>query len=131
MQARTQRPWFTKEMSILPIAFFLSLQSANALTIKDIEGLTYSQIKGTGIANRCPEASSSGKEQEITLDAGTKYKLVDFCLEPKSFQVEQEIEKRKGVFVKGERCTGIYTPELNDNTSPSRNKYLKIRQDVD
>jgi photosystem II oxygen-evolving enhancer protein 1 len=107
MQARTQHPWFSKEVSILPIAFFLALQPANALTTKDIEGLTYSQIKGTGIANRCPEASSSGKEQEITLDSGTKYKLVDFCLEPKSFQVEQETEKRKGVFAKGKRCTGM------------------------
>jgi hypothetical protein len=102
MQGRAQGIFFAKEISLLPLAFFLALQPANALTTKDIEGLTYSQIKGTGIANRCPEASSTGKEQEITLDSGTKYKLVDFCLEPKSFQVEQETEKRKGVFVKGE-----------------------------
>jgi hypothetical protein len=100
------KPCFAKEISILsvlPIAFFMSFQPVNALTTNDIEGLTYSQVKGTGIANRCPEATSSGKEQEIILSSGTKYKLVDFCLEPKSFQVEQEIEKRKGVFVKGER----------------------------
>ncbi len=103
MQGRAQGILFAKEISLLPLAFFLALQPANALTTKDIEGLTYSQIKGTGIANRCPEASSTGKEQEITLDSGTKYKLVDFCLEPKSFQVEQETEKRKGVFVKGEQ----------------------------
>ena len=104
---RVRCPWFTKEIGIVPIVLFLAFQPANALTTKDIEGLTYSQIKGTGIANRCPEATSSGKEQEITLESGTKYKLVDFCLEPKSFQVEQETEKRKGVFVKGECRTGI------------------------
>ena len=92
---------FAAGLAILPLSFGMLVQPANAITPEDLGGLTYSQVKGTGIANRCPEAFQSGKEQEIVLSSGGKYKVVDFCLEPKSFQIEQETEKRKGVFVKG------------------------------
>ena len=88
-------------LAALPLAFLLS-QSAGALTTQDIRDLTYGQIKGTGIANRCPEVASADKAQEITLDKGSKYKIVDMCLEPKSFQIEEEIQKRKGEIRKGE-----------------------------
>jgi photosystem II oxygen-evolving enhancer protein 1 len=88
-------------LAALPLAFFLS-QSAGALTTQDLRDLTYGQIKGTGIANRCPEVASADKAQEITLDKGSKYKIVDMCLEPKSFQIEEEIQKRKGEIRKGE-----------------------------
>jgi photosystem II oxygen-evolving enhancer protein 1 len=88
-------------LAALPLAFFLSSQSASALTTQDIRDLNYGQIKGTGIANRCPEVANADKAQEITLDKGAKYKIVDMCLEPKSFQIEEEIQKRKGEIRKG------------------------------
>lgn len=73
----------------------LSVPSADALTKADIDQLTYLQVKGTGVANRCPEVL--GSKGTIKLDSGKSYKLTDLCLEPKSFQVEEEIEtKRKG-----------------------------------
>lgn len=73
----------------------LSIPSANALTRSDIDQLTYLQVKGTGVANRCPEVI--GSKGTIKLDSGKSYRLTDLCLEPKSFQVEEEIEtKRKG-----------------------------------
>jgi len=83
-------------LAALPLAFFLSSQSVSALTTQDIRDLTYGQIKGTGIANRCPEVANNDKAQEISLSKGSKYKIVDLCLEPKSFQIEEEIQKRKG-----------------------------------
>lgn len=97
-------------LSALPIALLLSSQSADALSTQDIRDLTYGQVKGSGIANRCPEATSSGKEQEIVLERGNRYKIVDMCLEPKSFQVEEEIELRKGQVRKGE--TSLFDPNL-------------------
>mmetsp|Transcript_22135 Transcript_22135/g.89651 ORF Transcript_22135/g.89651 Transcript_22135/m.89651 type:complete len:141 (-) Transcript_22135:928-1350(-) len=60
--------------------------AATALTRGDIQNLTYMQVKGTGTANRCPEVVASVKGN-IKLDEGKVYKLVDLCLEPKSFQV--------------------------------------------
>lgn len=69
--------------------------AANALTRSDIDQLSYLQVKGTGLANRCPEVEAAGKV--IKLDSGKSYKMVDLCLEPKSFQVEEEVQgKRKG-----------------------------------
>mmetsp|Transcript_22137 Transcript_22137/g.89660 ORF Transcript_22137/g.89660 Transcript_22137/m.89660 type:complete len:265 (-) Transcript_22137:199-993(-) len=69
--------------------------AATALTRGDIQNLTYMQVKGTGTANRCPEVVASVKGN-IKLDEGKVYKLVDLCLEPKSFQVEEEKTSRKG-----------------------------------
>lgn len=72
---------------MLPVA-------ATALTRADIANLTYSQIKGTGMANHCPEVIT-GSKGAIKLDEGKQYKLVELCLEPKSFQVRNDHSPRK------------------------------------
>lgn len=74
-------------------ALSIPLQQANALTKSDIEQLTYSQVKGTGLANRCPEVE--GSKGMIKLESGKNYKIVDMCLEPKTFQVEEELQGKK------------------------------------
>ena len=82
----------------LPLLF--GAQAANAITTEQVRSLTYEEVKGTGLANRCPELSSS--TGEITINAANKFKIADLCLEPKSFQIEQEISKKKGGTIKGE-----------------------------
>ncbi|KAK4532145.1 hypothetical protein CCYA_CCYA11G3002 [Cyanidiococcus yangmingshanensis] len=70
------------------------LEPVQALTSQDVRQLSYEQVKGTGLANRCPEVvSSKGK---IPLDKTKKYKIVDLCLEPKQFLVEEEVGRRRG-----------------------------------
>jgi hypothetical protein len=95
-------------LAALPLAFLMSSQPIHALTTQDIRELRYEQIKGTGIANRCPEVTSTDREQKIFLDKGTKYKIVDMCLEPKSFQIEADIQKRKGEIRKGKSPQTLY-----------------------
>lgn len=88
-------------LAALPLAFSLGAADANALSSADVRSLTYQQIKGTGLANRCPEVEVNG--DSIELQKGTKYKITDLCLEPKSFQIEEEIvKKRTGETKKGE-----------------------------
>jgi len=70
---------------------------AQALTKPQILSLSYEQVKGTGIANRCAEVVNG---QPIALVAGKKYKVTDLCLEPKSWQVEEEVAIKKGEVVK-------------------------------
>jgi photosystem II oxygen-evolving enhancer protein 1 len=53
--------------------------------------LTYSQVRGSGLANRCPTVDSNGTE--VPVSAGNRMK--NFCLEPKSFAVEAETVKGK------------------------------------
>lgn len=75
-------------------AALVTPNSANALTRADIEQLTYSQVKGSGLANRCPEVE--GSKGIIKLDSTKSYKIVDLCLEPKTFLVEEEVSTKRG-----------------------------------
>merc|ERR1719261_1494996 len=70
------------------VAFGLAAAPAQALTKSQINELSYLQVKGTGLANRCPEVVG---EDSITPKTGQK--LVDMCIEPKAWAVEEEIGK--------------------------------------
>ncbi|EEC48500.1 oxygen-evolving enhancer protein 1 precursor [Phaeodactylum tricornutum CCAP 1055/1] len=70
------------------LAFGLATAPANALTKSQINELSYLQVKGTGLANRCPEVVG---EDSITPKGGQR--LVDMCIEPKAWAVEEEIGK--------------------------------------
>ncbi|GMH92971.1 hypothetical protein TrVE_jg13996 [Triparma verrucosa] len=64
-------------------------QPAQAITKSEINQLSYLQVKGTGLANRCPEVVGEGS---ITPKSGQK--LVDMCIEPKAWAVEEEVGSR-------------------------------------
>lgn len=82
-------------LGLVAAAALVTPNAASALTKADIDQLTYSQVKGTGLANRCPEVV--GVKGAIKLESSKSYKIVDLCLEPKTFQVEEEVSgKRKG-----------------------------------
>merc|ERR1719464_2714166 len=67
------------------------LVAAHAITSDVRNQLSYEQVKGTGLANRCNEVQ--GKDS-ITVSG--KMQMVDFCLEPKTWQVEEEVANKKG-----------------------------------
>jgi photosystem II oxygen-evolving enhancer protein 1 len=69
-------------------AFAIMAQPAMAITKSELNELTYLQVKGTGLANRCPEVIGEGK---ISPKAGAR--LVDMCIEPKAWAVEEDIGK--------------------------------------
>eukprot|EP00429_Kryptoperidinium_foliaceum_P010513 CAMPEP_0176002198 /NCGR_PEP_ID=MMETSP0120_2-20121206/522_1 /TAXON_ID=160619 /ORGANISM="Kryptoperidinium foliaceum, Strain CCMP 1326" /LENGTH=208 /DNA_ID=CAMNT_0017334777 /DNA_START=52 /DNA_END=678 /DNA_ORIENTATION=- len=69
-------------------ALSIMAQPAQALTKSEINELTYLQVKGTGLANRCPEVVG-----EDTISPKNGQKLVDMCIEPKAWAVEEEIGK--------------------------------------
>jgi photosystem II oxygen-evolving enhancer protein 1 len=69
-------------------------QSASALTFDELQGLTYLQVKGTGIANTCPTISA-GSSNVKDLKAGA-YKFSKFCMEPTSFTVKEESQFKGG-----------------------------------
>jgi len=79
---------------------------ANALTFDEIQGLTYLQVKGTGLANTCPviETESNG----LKIKSG-EYKLKAFCVEPTSFTVKEESQIKGGEseFVKTKLMTRL------------------------
>lgn len=77
-----------KVAAVGALAFGLATAPANALTKSELNELSYLQVKGTGLANRCPEVVGEGS---ITPKSGQK--LVDMCIEPKAWAVEEEVGK--------------------------------------
>jgi photosystem II oxygen-evolving enhancer protein 1 len=68
------------------VAVGIAAAPAQAITKAQLNELSYLQVKGTGLANRCPEVVG---EDTITPKSGQK--LVEMCIEPKAFAVEEEI----------------------------------------
>jgi len=87
--------WATSLLSVgaaLGVAFgILAAEPARAITAEQFSQLTYQQVKGSGLANRCPTVESNGSE--IPVKNGQK--LVNVCFEPKSFAAEFETDKGK------------------------------------
>merc|ERR1719277_2133309 len=67
-------------------AFGIMAAPAQALTKAETNSLTYLQVKGTGLANRCPEVIG-----EDSIKPSNGQKLVEMCIEPKAWAVEEEI----------------------------------------
>ncbi|KAH8062501.1 hypothetical protein JL722_3420 [Aureococcus anophagefferens] len=70
--------------------------SANAITSEVRNQLSYEQVKGTGLANRCARRVQRGRRQGLDLGARLRYSLVGVCLEPKTWQVEEQVANKKG-----------------------------------
>jgi photosystem II oxygen-evolving enhancer protein 1 len=68
------------------VAIGISAAPAQALTKSELNSLSYLQVKGTGLANRCAEVIGQGS---IKPKGGQE--LVDMCIEPKAWAVEEEI----------------------------------------
>ena len=67
---------------------------AQALTKAETMSLSYGQVKGSGLANRCPTVNG---EETIALSNGKQYKITDLCIEPKSWQVRRLLSDSKGL----------------------------------
>ena len=73
---------------VVAAGIMASPEPAQALTKGQINELSYLQVKGTGLANRCPEVVG---EDSISPKNGQK--LVDMCIEPKAWAIEEEVGK--------------------------------------
>lgn len=70
------------------VAIGIAAAPAQALTKSEINQLSYLQVKGTGLANRCPEVIG-----EDSIKPKTGQKLTEMCIEPKAWAVEEDIGK--------------------------------------
>lgn len=72
----------------------------------DKSQLTYDQVLGTGLANKCPRLASS-RRGTIEIDTNTTYKIKDMCLQPTDFFVKEEPtnQRKEAEFVPGKLLT--------------------------
>jgi photosystem II oxygen-evolving enhancer protein 1 len=70
------------------------------------ENLTYDDIRGTGLANNCPELAETARGF-IPLDQSQSYLLTDLCLQPTDYFVKEETtsKRQEGAFVPGKPLT--------------------------
>mmetsp|Transcript_14499 Transcript_14499/g.30418 ORF Transcript_14499/g.30418 Transcript_14499/m.30418 type:complete len:333 (-) Transcript_14499:146-1144(-) len=87
------RSWLTSILSFGAVlglaAGLLAPTATRALTAEQYSQLTYNQVRGSGLANRCPTVESQGSSVPVKSGA----KLTNLCFEPKSFAVEAETAK--------------------------------------
>jgi len=100
MQMKAEVPSFKKFVAGALAGVFATgsfQMPAQALTKAETLSLSYEQVKGSGFANRCPDVIG---EEVIAVQGGKKYKFTDLCIEPKNFQVEEEVSDKKGSNIK-------------------------------
>jgi len=88
MSLRDDLATFGKAALAGAVAVGISAAPAQALTKNELNSLSYLQVKGTGLANRCAEVIGEG-----SIKPTNGQKLVDMCIEPKAWAVEEEIGK--------------------------------------
>ena len=83
------------------------LQGAQALSYDALQGLTYLQVKGSGLANTC-SVIEGGSSNLKDIKPGD-YKIQKFCMEPTSFTVKEESQLKGGKpeFVKTKLTTRL------------------------
>ncbi|BCL33808.1 photosystem II manganese-stabilizing polypeptide [Nostoc sp. MS1] len=86
------------------LGLLTACSDAPAASGKDI--LTYEQIRGTGLANKCPQLTETSRGS-IPLDSSQSYVIKELCLEPTNFFVKEEpANKRQSAeFVAGKLLT--------------------------
>jgi len=103
--------------------------SAMALTFDELQGLTYLQVKGTGIANTCP-VIDGGSTNLKDLKPGT-YSFEKMCLEPTSFTVKEENAKGESEFVATKLMTRLtYTlDEISGKLTVGSNGSVELKEE--
>lgn len=99
LQMKFEMPKVNKAVTAAMAGLFAATSismPAQALQKSDVLSLSYEQVKGSGLANRCSDVVGEGT---INI-SGKKLTVKDMCIEPKTFQVEEEVGIRKGEPVK-------------------------------
>lgn len=104
------------------LGFLTACSDASTAASKDV--LTYEQIRGTGLANKCPQLAETTRGS-IAIDSNQSYRMVELCLEPTTFFIKEEpVNKRQEAeFVAGKLLTR-YTSTIDQVQGP-----LKINED--
>ena len=91
----------------------LTACSEGPATATSTDQLTYDQIRGTGLANNCPQLDETTRGS-IALEAGKSYIIKGMCLQPTSFFVKEEPanKRQKAEFVAGKLLTR-YTSSID------------------
>ncbi|MEH2192355.1 MAG: photosystem II manganese-stabilizing polypeptide [Nostoc sp.] len=88
----------------LCLGLITACSDAPATSTRDV--LTYDQIRGTGLANKCPQLAETSRGS-IPIDSSQSYAIKELCLEPTSFFIKEEPanKRQEAEFVAGKLLT--------------------------
>ena len=88
----------------LCLGLITACSDAPATSSRDV--LTYDQIRGTGLANKCPQLTETSRGS-IPIDSSQSYAIKELCLEPTSFFIKEEPanKRQQAEFVAGKLLT--------------------------
>ncbi|MCC5607969.1 photosystem II manganese-stabilizing polypeptide [Nostoc sp. CHAB 5834] len=88
----------------LCLGLITACSDAPATSSRDV--LTYDQIRGTGLANKCPQLAETSRGS-IPIDSSQSYAIKELCLEPTSFFIKEEPanKRQQAEFVAGKLLT--------------------------
>lgn len=111
-------------VAFLALCLGLLTACSEGPTTSSRELLTYDQIRGTGLANKCPQLSETTRGS-IAIEPGQSYRMLELCLEPTSFFVKEEPanKRQEAEFVAGKLLTR-YTSTIDQVQG-----LLKINED--
>ncbi len=96
------------------LAFCFSLLTASAESpALSREDMTYEQIRGTGLANTCPQLVETSRGS-IPIESGKSYNLTSLCLQPTTFLVKEEgLNKRQAAEYVSTKLMTRYTSSID------------------
>ena len=88
----------------LCLGLITACSDAPSTSVSDV--LTYEQIRGTGLANKCPQLAETSRGS-IAFDPNVTYSIKELCLEPTNFFVKEEPanKRQEAEFVPGKVMT--------------------------
>jgi photosystem II oxygen-evolving enhancer protein 1 len=95
----------------LCLGLITACSDAPSTSVSDV--LTYEQIRGTGLANKCPQLAETSRGS-IAFDPNVTYSIKELCLEPTNFFVKEEPanKRQEAEFVPGKVMTR-YTSSID------------------
>ncbi len=93
-------------VAFLALCLGLITACSDAPSTNSRDLLTYEQIRGTGLANKCPQLSETSRGS-IALDGTQSYSIKELCLEPTNYFVKEEPanKRQEAEFVAGRLLT--------------------------
>ena len=93
-------------VALLAFCFSFLTACAESPALSRETATTYEQIRGTGLANTCPQLEETSRGS-IPIDSNLSYSITNLCLQPTSFFVKEEAENKraKAEFVPGKLMT--------------------------
>jgi photosystem II oxygen-evolving enhancer protein 1 len=93
-------------VALLAFCFSFLTACADSPALSRETVTSYDQIRGTGLANNCPQLDETARGS-IPIDPNKSYTITNLCLQPTSYLVKEEAEnkRQKSEFVAGKLMT--------------------------